>query len=125
MSFLRIDKKLCTGCRICETACSIAKEGVINRALSRIRIYRVDVTRLSYKVCVQCRRPACIPACPVGAIYMGDEGVRVREDLCDGCGECVKVCDRLFVSPDGKRILMCDQCGACIPECPENALSIR
>lgn len=125
MSYLRIDKALCTGCRICEAACSMAKEGVVNRAKSRIRIYRRDVIKLKYLVCVQCRNPVCVSACPENAIVHDEKGIRVIYDRCSGCGECTEVCNRVFLSPEGDKALMCDQCGACIPACPENALSIR
>jgi len=54
MSFIKVDKSLCTGCRICEAACSIAKERVINRAKSRIHIYRSDILELIERVCIQC-----------------------------------------------------------------------
>lgn len=124
MSYLRVDKKLCTGCRICETACSLAKERVINRAKSRIRIFRSDVLKLKTRVCLQCKRPACMTVCPVSAIYKHGDQVRVDEERCTGCGECVKVCDRLFIAPEEDRVLMCDQCGACVPKCPEKALII-
>jgi Fe-S-cluster-containing hydrogenase component 2 len=124
LSYLRVDKKLCTGCRICETACSLAKERVINRAKSRIRVFRSDVLKLKIRVCLQCKRPACMAVCPVSAIYKHGDQVSVDEERCTGCGECVKVCDRLFMAPEEERVLMCDQCGACVPKCPEKALSI-
>ena len=125
MSFLRVDKDLCTGCRICETACSIAKERVINRAKSRIHIYRSNILELVDRVCIQCPEPVCLSACPQGAIYKKGNSVRVEETKCTGCAECIKVCDRLFLSPEGDKVLMCDQCGACVLKCPENALKIE
>ena len=125
MNYLAIERTLCTGCRMCESICSIVKEGVLNKAKSRIRVMRRDVVALNPRVCVQCRNPHCVKACPRKAIVERDGKVRVIRDLCDGCGACTEVCDRLFLSPDGGTVLMCDQCGSCIPLCPEEALSIK
>ncbi len=125
LKYLHIDRSLCTGCRICESVCSIAKEGVLNRARSRIRIYRRNVIKFQYLVCVQCRKPVCVEACPENAIIHDEKGIRVNYEICNGCGECAKVCNRVFISPEGDKALMCDQCGACVPACPEKALSIR
>lgn len=125
MRYLRVSKKLCTGCRMCETACSLAKEGVINRARSRIRVIREGVVELKPLVCLQCKDPVCIKVCPVHAISSINGAVRVDEDICTGCGQCVLECPRLFISPEGLKAIMCDQCGSCVPSCPEKALSIE
>lgn len=125
MNYLAIDKTRCTGCRMCESICSIVKEGVLNKAKSRIKVMRRDVVDLNRKVCVQCKNPRCVKACPRNAIVVRNGAVRVLHDLCDGCGACTEVCDRLFLAPDGGTVLMCDQCGSCVPHCPEEALSIK
>ena len=122
--FLLVRAERCTGCRICEGTCSMAQEGVLNRAKSRIRIYRTDVLELSQKVCDQCVERPCLAACPTGAIFVKDIQVRIRRSACDGCGRCVEVCDKLFLSPDDRRAMMCNQCGACVKTCPENALEL-
>jgi len=124
LKFLYVDRGRCTGCRTCEAACAMAKEGVLNRGKSRIRVHRLDVLRSETVVCLQCARPRCLEACRTGAITREGAQVRVRADLCNGCGACVQACSRLFLAPDGARVLMCDQCGACVPRCPEDALRI-
>ncbi len=125
MSYLLVDRSRCTGCRVCETICSVTKAGAVNRARSRIRVYRLDVLKLALRVCLQCRRPPCLAACPQQAIIQYDGKVRVLTEVCNGCGACLRVCDRLFLRPETDVVVMCDQCGACIPECPEEALSIK
>ncbi len=122
--YLRVDRDKCTGCRTCEAACSLTREGVLNRAKSRIRIYRIGVLELEQKVCDQCPERPCVSACPTGAIFEKNGQVRVRKSACDGCGRCVEVCDKLFLSPDDRHAMMCNQCGACVKSCPENALEL-
>lgn len=123
MRFLRVDRSRCTGCRVCEYACALAKEGEANPAWSRIRVQRPQVLRRSTLVCLQCKQPRCMEACPSGAIRREGDQIRVDAQLCDRCGACVVACDRLFLPPHGP-VLMCDQCGACVPYCPEDALAV-
>lgn len=121
MRFLHVDRSRCTGCRVCEYVCSFEPDGVYNPAYSRIRVERAGPLKRRVLVCLQCRQPRCMEACPTGAIQWEDEQIRVNEELCDRCGACVEVCDRLFLPPEGV-VLMCDQCGACVGPCPEQAL---
>ena len=124
MGFLRVNKNLCTGCRICETACSIAKDGLLNKARSRVRVYKAQVVKLVVRVCVHCKKPKCAAVCPEGAIYKENNIVRIDHSLCSKCGKCTEVCDRIFLSPEDGKILICDICGACIEACPEHAMEI-
>jgi len=55
--------------------------------------------------------------------------IRIDEDLCTGCGDCVVACAEAALEViDGKaRVvndIFCDGLGACIGECPEGALEI-
>ena len=58
------------------------------------------------------------------------ELVKIDEDLCDGCGECVPGChEGALQIIDGKARLisdlMCDGLGACLGHCPTGALTIE
>ncbi len=58
------------------------------------------------------------------------EIVKIDEDLCDGCGNCVPGChEGALQIIDGKARLvselMCDGLGACIGHCPQDAISIE
>ena len=58
------------------------------------------------------------------------EIVKIDEDLCNGCGECVPGChEGALQIIDGKARLisdlMCDGLGACIGHCPQGAISIE
>ncbi len=56
--------------------------------------------------------------------------LKIDEDLCNGCGQCVPNCHEGALQViDGKvRLvseLMCDGLGACIGHCPEGAITIE
>ena len=58
------------------------------------------------------------------------EIVKIDEELCDGCGECVPNChEGALQIIDGKARLvselMCDGLGACIGHCPQDAITIE
>ena len=123
MTYLKVDRALCTGCRTCEYACAWARTNSFDTSYSRIRLLRPSVLERKALVCAQCKKPRCVEACPRNAIVHQDGTVRVAPEACDRCGACVVACDRLFLPPSGP-VVMCDQCGACLPHCPEEALSL-
>lgn len=56
--------------------------------------------------------------------------IRIDEELCDGCGQCVPACAEGAIQIiDGKAKLVsekyCDGLGACLGECPKGAISIE
>ena len=56
--------------------------------------------------------------------------IKIDEDLCNGCGQCVPNCHEGALQViDGKARLvseqMCDGLGACIGHCPEGAITIE
>lgn len=56
--------------------------------------------------------------------------IKIDEDLCNGCGECVPNCHEGALQViDGKARLvsdhLCDGLGACIGHCPEGAITIE
>ncbi|MBN1102590.1 MAG: 4Fe-4S binding protein [Deltaproteobacteria bacterium] len=56
--------------------------------------------------------------------------IRIDEELCDGCGQCVPSCAEGAIEiVDGKAKVLeerfCDGLGACMGECPNGALSIE
>lgn len=55
--------------------------------------------------------------------------IKIDEELCDGCGECVPSCAEGAIEiVDGKARLVaekyCDGLGACLGECPKGALTV-
>jgi ferredoxin len=58
------------------------------------------------------------------------EVVKINEELCDGCGECIPNChEGALQMIDGKARLisdlMCDGLGACLGHCPQGAIEIE
>ena len=56
--------------------------------------------------------------------------IKIDEDKCTGCGECIPDCpEGALQIIDGKARLIsdlfCDGLGACIKKCPENAMTIE
>ena len=124
------DPELCSGCKVCELACSAVHEGVFNLKKARIKVDRSHPEFAISAGCRFCAEPACIEKCPKDALTQEENGIIiVDEELCISCGLCVKACKfkaiRLHV--DTEMPITCDLCNgdpACIKVCPETAISI-
>jgi Fe-S-cluster-containing hydrogenase component 2 len=123
------DARKCNGCGICELICSSSKEGLFNRRLSRIRVVNIEPLIDMGVTCLFCEDPACIKACPRGALYRrNDSVVTVDEAKCNGCSWCIEACDfgAITLHPNGT-VVLCDLCEGkpkCIDWCPAKALQL-
>jgi len=89
----------CIGCRACEIACK-DKNGLPPGPRFRRVQYIEGGTYpdvYAYKVnvsCNHCAEPACLPACPTGAIFKRkkDGIVDIDSTLCIGCRRCEATC---------------------------------
>jgi Fe-S-cluster-containing hydrogenase component 2 len=110
----------CSGCRICELACSLHHEGWMWPEASRIRVFMpfpgVEVPHL----CAQCDDYPCVESCPVDALSVDEEtsAVLVDEDKCTSCILCIKACPGQipYLHPKTGKAVICDLCGG-DPEC--------
>lgn len=105
----------CIGCRRCEGACN--KENNLgtpktsfddpsvfeekrkpyvkdNQSYTVVNRYEVDGKTIYRKVqCMHCDEPACVSACPVGALKKSKDGpVTWNQDVCIGCRYCMVAC---------------------------------
>jgi Fe-S-cluster-containing hydrogenase component 2 len=124
--FILRDPLKCSGCRLCEVACSLKHEGTVWPEASRIRVFEffpgVDVPHL----CTQCRDYPCVKACKYSALRVDDStgAVLVDEEKCTGCGDCVRACPGrvMRLHPKTGKALVCDLCGGepeCVKACQE------
>ena len=89
------DPRKCTGCRNCQMACSLVKEGVCNPERSRVRVIELNgKDRFLPLSCQHCEDAPCVSACPKEAISRDDKWVRTVIDYnrCVGCRMCVHAC---------------------------------
>ena len=126
---LFVDQEKCTGCQLCEIACSLHHEKVSNPSLSRIHIVKWESSGLYVPmVCQQCETPICESVCPMRAVKRDEKtgAVLIDSDLCVGCKLCVMFCPLGGVGIGKKRkILKCDLCGGeprCVNYCIPGAL---
>jgi Fe-S-cluster-containing hydrogenase component 2/CRP-like cAMP-binding protein len=146
-SLLAIELDRCARCGHCAKACADTHGDarVLRQGEKVIATLANDgmprQTALLFPVaCQHCHEPACLSACPTGAIVRDASAVLVREDLCTGCGACATACPwdavRMRERPAagelagaGSALLAskCDLChdretSACVDACPTGAI---
>lgn len=93
-----LDTKTCIGCLACTVACRVEHNnplGVWMAPVPEVEIGKFpDVKRVHLPLmCMHCEDPACVAACPAGAIHRRPDGIVVIDgDRCCGSGACVIAC---------------------------------
>jgi Fe-S-cluster-containing hydrogenase component 2 len=130
MKKIIIHSEKCTGCRLCESICVLYNEKMNDLSRSRIRILKKHSLGLSAPiVCLQCKKPPCLKACPVDAIKKESNGlVRIDEELCIGCEACISQCPFgvMMALPD--KVVKCELCNGdpqCVKYCATGAIEYR
>lgn len=130
------DADRCVQCRTCEVACKSIRN--VEPGLKWRRVVETlggefpNVTRTFFSLtCMHCGKPACLAACPTGAITKRPEDgiVVVDRYKCNGCQECLPACP-FGVPQFGADGIMqkCDFCieigaePACVAQCPAEAI---
>jgi len=149
--YLLVDTKKCAGCASCMLACSLVHTGECNISLSRIQVIANpfgrfgDTESIVQEQCRQCPYPACVDACPTGAMHADPKNGFVRTvdaGKCIGCERCVNACpftpSRVQWNPKDRHAQKCDLCAdtpymteaggpggqqACVAICPTQAIS--
>jgi len=124
---LILDAEKCTGCKICELACSAKHQGVFNPKKAHLKIidqYTETGRETELKSCTLCLK--CVEACPVEAITFNGKWLVIDDGLCTGCGDCVDVCPEgvIFLNSEGMAAIpnFCEGNPFCIEWCPQEAL---
>lgn len=129
---LVFDKRLCTGCRMCEIACSFNKfNNTYSYEQTHIRhVIEFDRGEIECQYCQHCEDPLCLASCPVDAIHKDDETgiVKINPLECIGCQTCNIVCPARIPKfyPEKKVSIKCDLCDgdpACVKYCSSMAIS--
>ncbi len=129
--FLSVNPEKCVGCSLCEFACAIEQEGVLNPLKSRIRIIRGPPFIHIATTCRQCEDTPCIRACPKEALYQSEKtgAILVDAEKCDGCSWCLEACEygAIRYDRDTGTVVICDLCDGepkCKALCPEEAIDL-
>ena len=117
---IKIDHTKCTGCKLCEVACSLQHTEAINPWRSRIRVFIGE--------------DFCLPviAGPYTEAACNAKGIVLMDGMeMDGCVVCRASCPvkTAFKEPDTAIPLKCDFCGdppdpQCVKWCEADALTI-
>jgi len=130
--FVSVDPSKCTGCGICEYACTLEKgEAVWNPIRSRIRVVRMTPLFNFALTCRACDDAKCVKACPEKALSQSENTglLIIDEKRCKGCDWCVQACEHggITIHSDTGKAIACDLCQGepkCKEACPEEALDL-
>ena len=146
-----INSSACHGCKACELACKDKHDLKPGPRLRRVRLmcggswekderYGSYTPKgvFSYSVsfsCGHCDEPACVAACPTGAMTKDPQTGIVSNDreVCIGCGACAQACPYGAPQVDVEidKVRKCDFCQdllaqggepVCVGACPQRAL---
>lgn len=139
-NILMIDASRCSGCGTCEVACKLENELPAGpRPIKAIQIGPLTTDKgliMEYlpTACYHCDRPACVFACPTGAMQKRGDGIVFSDlTLCIGCQTCAVACPFGVpqLNPDTGKIAKCDGCRTrvdqglwpvCALKCPTDAI---
>ncbi len=126
---LRVDYSKCTGCHLCEIACSLFNEGVCNPAVSHICVVTWEEALDFPMVCQQCDDAPCVAECPAEARARNEQtgAIHVDREKCIGCRMCVYECPfgAILVREEDETTTNCGLCEGdprCVKVCDTAAI---
>ncbi len=124
---LRMKKAGCTGCKLCQLACSGTHEGVFNPEKARLKVkheYSDTGINIAINFCNFCMK--CEETCPSGAISNNGKWMMVDYEKCIGCGTCRKTCplDAPYLNQNKKSVIcdLCEDSPKCMEWCPKGVI---
>jgi Fe-S-cluster-containing dehydrogenase component len=138
---LMVDASVCIGCQTCMAACKLENDlpagprPIVAIQTGPLETENGMVAQNLPSTCYHCDRPACVLACPTGAMQKRDDGLVFSDpQLCIGCQTCSVSCPfgHPQLNPASGKIAKCDGCRqrvdeglwpACALACPTGALS--
>ena len=133
------DQEACIGCHVCQVACKDRNDLPVGVNYREVRSYEsgvfpnAQIFHLSAG-CNHCANPACVAACPTGAMYAdaADGTVQHDDGACIGCGTCAAACPyQVPVVLESGVAAKCDACKplreagmnpVCVDACPMRCL---
>ncbi len=139
VAYVGRDLDKCSGCRLCEVACSqFHEDGKIWPAASRVRVHEFYPGIEFPVLCYQCGNAPCVDACPEGAISVNpetstvvfDETKCLRTTEGSDCTECFTGCPggAITFHPETRIPISCDLCDGdpqCVQACREKVLTVN
>jgi Fe-S-cluster-containing dehydrogenase component len=124
-----LDTERCVGCQSCMFACS-RRVGVAGLTETCIGVRSAGGMENGFVVvvCRACEDPPCARVCPTRALELRKGGgVKLVEDRCIGCGNCVEACitGAVFWDGEANKPMICVHCGYCAGYCPHGVLGLR
>jgi anaerobic carbon-monoxide dehydrogenase iron sulfur subunit len=122
----------CTGCHLCEMACSFHHHGTFSLENANIKVGSDEDRGFHVPTkCMQCEIAYCIKSCVAGALHKDEKtgAVLVDRNKCIGCKACIMACPFGSITLVRKEVALeihlCNLCEGdpeCVKVCRDKAL---